>query len=140
MYCSWHLLVHFYGIDLSDTLSLCSRRRFSALTMLVAVRWKKGLHSLTQFVEALCKHSRSLIQTLVVDVFLIKRVVHAMILCVSVISCFLKFCPHVQCVAYQFRPFCEFFLPFSVSTCVLFVISPCVYVLCVLRGVSVSPV
>ncbi len=45
---SSHLLVHFYGIDLTDTLSLRPRRRFSALSVLVVVRWKNVPHSLKQ--------------------------------------------------------------------------------------------
>lgn len=48
MYCSRHLLVHFYGIDLADTLSLCSRCTFSALSLLMVVRWKNGPHSLKE--------------------------------------------------------------------------------------------
>lgn len=51
--------MHFYGIDLADTLSQRSRRRFSALSMLVVVRRKNGPHSLKQnslfYLPPLCK-------------------------------------------------------------------------------------
>lgn len=51
--------MHFYGIDLTDTLSLRPRRRFSALRVSAVVRWKNGPHFLRQnsffYMPPLCK-------------------------------------------------------------------------------------